>query len=184
MDVFALAERAMRMDEESWARHANPWSVWTRAAILPLLVLAIWSRFWIGWWVLAPVATLMVFAMVNPRLFPPPRNPDNWASRATFGERVYLNRKAVPVPDHHRRAATILTLVTAIGVAVLAYGLIRGEATATVAGLIIAEGGKIWFVDRMVWLYADMCEVSDEYRRWLEPKPDGRPPQSGDLSGS
>ena len=88
MDVFALAERAMRMDEESWARHANPWSVWTRAAILPLMVLAIWSRFWIGWWALAPVAALAVFAMVNPRLFPPPRNPDNWASRATFSPRA------------------------------------------------------------------------------------------------
>ena len=29
---------------DSWMRHANPWSVWTRFAVLPLLILAVWSR--------------------------------------------------------------------------------------------------------------------------------------------
>ena len=39
---------AFGMDDATWARHANPWSAWTRIPILPLLCLAIWGRAWIG----------------------------------------------------------------------------------------------------------------------------------------
>ena len=31
----------MILSEQSWARHANPWSVWTRYAAFPLLVVAV-----------------------------------------------------------------------------------------------------------------------------------------------
>jgi hypothetical protein len=27
--------------------------------------------------------------------------------------------------------------------------------------------GKLWFVDRMVWLYEDMKDATPEYRSWL-----------------
>ncbi len=33
--------RAFALDDEGWRRHANPWSVWTRVATLPLIVLAV-----------------------------------------------------------------------------------------------------------------------------------------------
>jgi hypothetical protein len=26
---------------------------------------------------------------------------------------------------------------------------------------------KLWFLDRMVWLYADMCAAHPGYRAWL-----------------
>jgi hypothetical protein len=51
-DVFRSLERLMAMDDGVWRRHANPWSGWTRVTVLPILVLAIWSRVWIGWWAL------------------------------------------------------------------------------------------------------------------------------------
>ncbi len=35
--------RAFAMSDEVWALHTNPWSVWTRFTVLPLLVLAIWT---------------------------------------------------------------------------------------------------------------------------------------------
>ena len=35
------------MTDEVWRRHANPWSVWTRYLAGPILILAVWSRFWI-----------------------------------------------------------------------------------------------------------------------------------------
>jgi hypothetical protein len=35
---------AFRMSDEVWRRHAHPWSVCTRFAAIPPLVLAIWSR--------------------------------------------------------------------------------------------------------------------------------------------
>ena len=61
--------QAFAMSDEVWARHANPWSVWTRFSILPLLVAAIWSRVWIGRWALLPTAAVVLWAWLNPRLF-------------------------------------------------------------------------------------------------------------------
>ena len=40
--------RSFSMSEETWQRHANPWSVWTRFTALPLIILAAWSRS--CWW--------------------------------------------------------------------------------------------------------------------------------------
>ncbi|MCB8838419.1 DUF6653 family protein [Aurantimonas sp. VKM B-3413] len=155
MDLFALSERMMGMDGRAWARHANPWSVWTRVAILPLFTLAVFSRAWIGWWALAPLTAVALFAFVNPRLFPPPESLDNWASKGTLGERVFLSRRHEPIPGHHRRAAAILTAVSIIGAMILTYGLVALKAWPTLFGLVMASGGKLWFVDRMVWLYDD-----------------------------
>ncbi len=42
--------RLFRMDDATWLRHANPWSVILRFTVLPLLILAFWSRLWLGWW--------------------------------------------------------------------------------------------------------------------------------------
>mgnify|MGYP000014381694 FL=1 len=43
-DLFEAMQRLMRMDEESWKRHANPRSVYSRMTVLPLLTLALLSR--------------------------------------------------------------------------------------------------------------------------------------------
>lgn len=58
---------AFAMDDATWRRHANPWSVWTRFAAFPLLVLAIWSRVWLGWWAFVPVGVMMILLWYNPR---------------------------------------------------------------------------------------------------------------------
>ena len=104
--------RAFRLDAAGWARHANPWSGWTRMAVLPLLVLAGWSRAWIGWWAALPLALLLGFLWLNPRLFPPPRHLDAWISRGVLGEQRWLDRDRVPVPVHHRRLPHLLAAGT------------------------------------------------------------------------
>jgi hypothetical protein len=48
MNIAKLLERLMGMDDATWARHANPWSGWTRVTIVPLLSSANWSRVWLG----------------------------------------------------------------------------------------------------------------------------------------
>lgn len=48
------------MSDESWRRHANPWSVWTRFAAIPAFELAAWSQQWLGWWCLAGVVAVVV----------------------------------------------------------------------------------------------------------------------------
>ncbi len=145
----------MAMDDATWARHANPWSVWTRIPILPLLALAIWARVWLSWWCLVPVGCLIVWALVNPRAFPAPEHTNHWASRGVMGERLFLARSIEPILEHHRRAALLLTWASALGLLPLIYGLWVFNAWAVLFGLALTVGSKIWFVDRMVWIYQD-----------------------------
>ena len=167
MDYGRVAARIFAMDEATWARHASPWSVWTRVSTLPVLILAFWSRAWLGWWCLVPIALVLVWLWLNPRLFPPPRTTASWGSKATFGERVWLNRAQVPIPDHHRIAAHILSALSGVGLVFVVWGLVALAIWPTVLGTAVAYVGKLWFCDRMVWLYEDMKDSHPEYGAWL-----------------
>ena len=167
--IEARIARAHRMDDAAWARHASPWSVWTRVPILPLLALAVWSRVWIGWWAVLPVALLLTWTWVNPRAFPPPHSTANWASRAVLGERLWLARHEVPVPARHRLLPRLLNGVSAAGGVLLLYGLGWLVAWAALAGLAVALMGKFWFLDRMNWLVADMAG-DPRLARWQVPR--------------
>jgi hypothetical protein len=166
MDKGNMATRLFGMNERAWERHASPWSVWTRIASLPVLLLAIWSHAWLGVWALAPVALVMLWLWLNPRLFPAPARTDAWSAKATFGERVSLNRKSVPVPDHHVRVAHILIAVSAAGFAVALVGALLNDLLMTISGGLVAWFSKMWFCDRMVWLYEDMKDKHPPYAAW------------------
>jgi hypothetical protein len=149
-------------------RHANPVSVWTRFAVLPLLALAIWSREWIGWWSLAAVALALVFMMVNPLLFPPARSTRNWASKGVLGERIWSDRGKVELPPQFRGSGvTYATYAFQLaGLAVMVYGLVELDLLAVVAGLLVTQAAKAWFIDRMVLLFDDMKARVPEYAAW------------------
>ena len=155
------------MSDETWERHANPWSVWTRFTVLPILVLAIWSRAWIGFWAWGLIAIAIAWAWINPRIFSKPPSTNNWASKAVLGERVWMNRKGLPVPEHHRLAPNLLSLLSGVGSLFLIWGLWRLQAWPTMFGAVLIYAGKVWFLDRMVWLYEDMRTTTEEYSRWL-----------------
>jgi len=144
------------MDDATWSRHANPWSGWSRVPVLPLMALSIWSRIWFGWWVMAPLVLLLLWVFLNPRVFPPPRDKSAWMTRAVLGERVWLGRGTRPIPRHHARMAGVLSAVAGVGLVPLAAGLWQLDAGLTLTGLVTCVGGKLWFLDRMVWLWHDM----------------------------
>lgn len=169
MDYGRITERMFAMDDKTWMRHANPWSGWTRVAGGLLLFLAFWSFHWIGPWALLPVAIVALWLRINPGFFQVPERRDAWMSRGVFGERVWLNRKAVPIPPHHARMAHVVSAVSVAGLAVSMIGLITGNFPVAVLGWAIMMLGKFWFIDRMVWLYEDMREANPEYARWSEP---------------
>ena len=147
---------AFGLEGEAWVRHANPWSVYTRIPIVAALVLAVWSRDWIGWWSLLPIALVAAWTVVNPTAFPLPRSLDHWASKAVLGERCWTNRSSVPIPAGHRRAPHVLAAISALGVPVLVWGLVVLDVWMVLTGLAVQTIGKTWFLDRMVWLYDDM----------------------------
>lgn len=142
----------MSMDGAAWRRHANPLSGWSRISVLPPLALAIYSRFWLGWWCAVPIAVVLVWVWANPRLFPEPRSVDNWMSQGVLGERIWLARKDRPIARHHEVATRILNAGASIGVVLLGIGLWLLDLRLTLAGVILSMGAKLWFLDRMAWL--------------------------------
>jgi hypothetical protein len=156
------------LEGDGWMRHANPVSVWTRFAVLPLLALAVWSREWIGWWSLAAVALALVFMVVNPLLFPPPRSTRNWASKGVLGERIWTERAKADLPAQLRGSGVTYATyaIQVAGLAVLVYGLVALDLLAVVSGLLIMQTAKAWFIDRMVLLFEDMKARVPEYAAW------------------
>ncbi len=159
--------RLFGLQGENWTRHANPLSVWTRFAVLPLLALSIWSRTWIGWWCTVPLVLSIIFMMVNPLLFPKPRSTRHWASRSVFGERVWSERTAVPVPPQFTSGALNATYAIQLaGAVLLTYGLVRLDVVDTIAGLVIMQTAKAWYLDRQVLLFQEMKGRHPQYAEW------------------
>jgi len=167
MDFAKIVVSVMAMDEQTWQRHASPWSVYTRIPTIVPLLAAIWSHTLLGWWAIIPLGVIVIWAWLNPRLFSPPPTTDNWASKATFGERIWLNRQQVPIPRHHATMAQLLTIVAAVGFASAVGGAWYNEPVTTIAGGCVSFLAKLWFCDRMVWLFEDMKDVEPRYRSWL-----------------
>lgn len=76
-----------RVRRKIFARHANPWSAWTRWASTPLVLVPFWTRRWehgggVAAWMLA-----------NPVVFPEPADDENWATRAILGEELWVQHR-------------------------------------------------------------------------------------------
>lgn len=159
--------RALGMDSAAWHRHASPWSVYTRMATLPFLAAAIWSHSLLGPWAALGLTLLVVIWLrINPRLFPAPKNTENWASKATFGERIWLNRRQVPIPRDVDQAALVLSAVTAIGFIATLIGALRNDWMVLLPGLAVTYAGKLVLLNRLVQLYERMRNAHPLYRFW------------------
>ena len=103
MTLERTIAQLFRMDDATWLRHANPWSGILRLTALP----APYYR------ILEPSLARVVGShpgcyctpvdMVQPQHLPAPQSLDHWMSKGAMGERVWLNRDAVPVPQYHRK---------------------------------------------------------------------------------
>ena len=82
-----------------FARHANPWSAWTRWASTPLVLVPVWTRRW------SHAALVGGWLLVNPVVFPKPADDRNWASRAMLGEELWITMRP-------KDAAWIVTAAT------------------------------------------------------------------------
>jgi hypothetical protein len=167
MSLGKKVSGAFGLKDENWMRHSNPASVWTRFSVLPLLVVSIWSRKWIGRRFVVPLGLSTAWLFANPLLFKPPRSTKNWASKAVFGERIWVNSDRSDLPDQFNSVMpTVASAYQAVGLAPLAYGLSKLRLGPTVGGMLIVQGGKLWYLDRMVLLFDEMKTRKPEYARW------------------
>jgi hypothetical protein len=152
MGVMSRVADTFRMTDDAWQRHANPWSVWTRFTAIPLMILAIWSRVWLGWWCLAPIVVVVVWLLLNPRAFAPVKTPTSWTSKGIYGEKLWLKERD-RVPPDHLRVLRLLVPVGAAGFILLIYGLVRLEVWPTVFGASLIVLAQLWRIDRLVVFY-------------------------------
>lgn len=156
-----------QMTDYVWARHANPWSVWTRFVTLGAIAGVIWWRAVLSTYTIPLLIVLSVWIWVNPRAFPKPSTTNRWSSKAVLGERVWLNRKAIPIPEHFDAVIQLLNAISFTGLILFVYGLYEHHVWMTGSGLALVYVGKMWFLDRMVWLYDVMKDEDPAYASWL-----------------
>lgn len=152
--MFAGLQALFRLQDSGWEHHANPWSVWTRVPIMPLLTLALWSRVWIGMWCLVPIAALIVFTLLNPRLFPKVPPNDGWIWAAVHGERLWI-AKDDRISHHRLHWAGVTTILQAPPVAIWATGLVFLWPWMTAVGLAGTLIAKFAFLDQMAKAYRE-----------------------------
>lgn len=159
--------RAFGLEGDGWMRHANPVSVWTRFAALPMLAVAVWSRDWIGWLSLLPIVLSVVWIGINPLFFAAPRSTKSWASRGVLGERIWTEAERTSLPHQFRsQAPTVAMVFQSAGVVIMGYGLWVLDPVATATGLLLVQVAKVWYIDRMVLLFDDMKSRNAEYASW------------------
>lgn len=77
-------------------------------------------------------------------------------SYGVLGEKIWLRNKTDPAIAHHRSMVRILTFSGILGAVFLIFGLILLSPILTISGLLVTVLSKLWFLDRMVWVYRDM----------------------------
>lgn len=120
--------RLARLRRAVFARHANPWSAWTRWATAPLVLVPVWSRRW------THAAVVAVWFAANPVIFPEPADRRAWATRAMLGEELWIVDRPKDV------ALVVNAVASAAGVAAFAAARRRRAvpaATATAAQMAL-----------------------------------------------
>lgn len=112
-----------RMRRAMFARHANPWSAWSRWASTPLVLLPVWTR--------RGDHALMaaVWFALNPVIFPKVGDERRWATRAMLGEELWISHR----PKDSAMALSAVTSLVAVVALVAAHrrrAVAAGVATA------------------------------------------------------
>lgn len=123
-----------------FARHANPWSAWTRWATTPLVVVPVWTRRW------SHAAAVAVWFAVNPVIFPEPAHRRAWSTRAILGEERWS-------ADRPRDAGLVLNAVASVALSAALVAARRRRLRPTVAATALAMAVTLGYWALMVRYY-------------------------------
>ena len=135
-----------KLKEEFWLRHSNPWSGLTRIIITPFLYLTIWYHNWVG------LSIIVLWIIINPIVFPKPKNVNSWFSKVVLGERAWLSKlKSKPQLD----LALILNILTATFFIPSLYFAYVNMLWPTLYCATLMFIFKLWFADRVALQYGE-----------------------------
>jgi len=138
-----------------WRKYTNPWSIWVRFFILPMLIVSMWSRVWLDQWSLILIVMTLAWIWFNPRIALSKKTKNVWAMQAILGERLWLDRQNNLIPEHHFFVITALQIIVIVSFLTCVVGIVLLNKWLTFFGLCFTYIGMCWFLDRMVWLYND-----------------------------
>lgn len=98
-----------RLKRWVFARHSNPLSAWSRWASIPLVVLPFWKRS------TRAGTAVAAWMLLNPIVFPKPRNEQAWATRAMLGEELWSERLRFDTASVVNAASTAAMTVSIAG---------------------------------------------------------------------
>jgi hypothetical protein len=127
----------------------------------------VWSREWIGWYCVVPLALALVWMMVNPLFFGVPSSTRSWASKAVLGERIWTARPTMDIPAPFRSPVpNLANAVSGLGLLLLANGLVVQDGWMVGAAIVIVHLAKLWYLDRMVLLFDDVKQRDATVASW------------------
>lgn len=87
-------------------------------------------------------------------MFAAPVTYDAWMSKGVLGEKIFLDHRS-EIAGHHRKVADLLAWLSFPGVVVMGIGLWQFWLDWVIFGAVCTAGAKLWFLDRMVWIYTE-----------------------------
>lgn len=141
-----MASRVLaRLENCFWARHANPKSGWSRVPTGPVLVYALYHRKW------RLIAVGLLWAVINPVLFPPPESDDAWMTRAVRAERWWIREEGnrpigLSYPNVYNTGSVAAAVCTV-------YAAWRQHPVGTTLGTALVVGLKLWWLRMLVTRY-------------------------------
>lgn len=131
--------------ERFWERHSNPKSGWSRVLVLPVLLYAVYHRRW------KLAAAAVVFTVINPVLFSPPKDEHAWMTRVVLAEQWWTDELENSVLGLSYPPILNLLNIPATGYAfVSAY---RKKPIQVVLGGLASISLKFWYVGALVRQY-------------------------------
>lgn len=126
-----------RIRRTVFARHANPWSAWTRWATTPLILVPVWRRSW------RDAAWISVWFALNPVIFGEPADQEAWSTRAMLGEEQWIVARP-------RDAALAVNLAGGVATAVALVSARRRRLLPTVIATAVAMTLTMGYWELMV----------------------------------
>lgn len=134
-----------QFEEKFWERHSNPKSGWSRVLVIPVLLYAVYQRNW------RLAAAAIVFTVVNPFLFSPPKDDRAWMTRIVRAEQWWTDKQGESVLGLSYPNVLNLLNIPATGYAfVSAY---RKKPIQAVIGGVASISLKFWYVGALVRRY-------------------------------
>src|SRR5262249_21314684 len=101
---------------------------------------------------LAPIAAVIAWLWLNPRIFAPVEKPTSWSAKGIYGEKLWLMKRE-RIPAGHRAVQRLLMGIGGVGLGALAFAVVMLEVWPTVFGASLIVVGQLWSIDRFGLLF-------------------------------